>query len=181
MAVLPFENLSPDPAHEYFASGIHADIITVIAKDTDILIIGRTSVLQYVNSKKPASIIADELEVNYLLTGSILYESGQVRINMQLVDRRGIEQWSETFDKPFADIFSIQRDVAVQVANALKVSFADDEEPVEENKERKARAYQEYLVARQLRYGGLGVGDFDDAVKSIAVWNEKIYEQVNRA
>lgn len=171
LAVLPFANLSPDPAHGYFAAGIHDEIIISIAKDTDILIMGRSSVVQYVDSTKPASMIATELAVSHLLTGSLRYENDKVRINLQLVDETGIEQWSQNYDRSFADIFAIQRDVAAQVANALQASFVGGNKAKVVDEESKAKAYREYLVAKQLRFGS------DRDPFSL----EKIVEQVNLA
>jgi TolB-like protein len=170
LVVLPFENLSPDPKHEYFSTGIQEEIMLSIAKDTDILIMGRRSVLQYDGSTKPASVIAAELAVDYLLTGSVRYENDKVRINLQLVDETGIEQWSKNYDRTFADIFAIQRDVATQVAHALKASFVGTNEATVVDSASKAKAYQEYLLAYHMQV--IEIGKHSSA---------KIVEQINRA
>jgi TolB-like protein len=171
LAVLPFANLSPEPDHAYFASGIHDELMTTIASNTDILVMGRTSVLQYVATEKTAPVIASELAVSNLLTGSIRYANDRVRISMQLVNgKSGLQAWSKTYDRAFADIFVIQSDVASDVAKALNVNFtASKQEPLSE---KKSRAYQEYLIAKRMRFDRQVGGPFDP---------EASYQQVQLA
>jgi TolB-like protein/DNA-binding winged helix-turn-helix (wHTH) protein len=151
LAVLPFANLSPDPAHEYFASGIQEEILNEIARRTGVRVIARTSVAQYAGTSKPVPVIAAELGVDHLVEGSIRYAEGRVRISTQLVDgATGVTRWSNIYDRDFADIFAIQSDVARRIAGALQASVADAAAEDAGSPER-VLAYEEYLIARSLR------------------------------
>ncbi|HEY5624023.1 MAG TPA: hypothetical protein VIV14_09690, partial [Gammaproteobacteria bacterium] len=86
VAVLPFENMSPNPDDAYFAAGIHEELLNQLAKIRDIRVIARTSVMQYEGARRPVSEIADELRVVTVMEGSVRYAGDRVRVTAQLID-----------------------------------------------------------------------------------------------
>jgi len=128
IAVLPFENLSPDPENEYFSLGITEDIITQLSKITELRVTSRTSAMRYQDSEKSVREIAQELQVASILEGSVRRVGNQVRITAQLVDAKTDEHlWAETYDREIEDIFAIQSDVAEQIASSLKVELSPED------------------------------------------------------
>src|SRR5215831_5173899 len=106
IAVLPFQNLSPDPENAYFADGMTEDILTQLAKIRDLKVISRSSVIQYKGTQKPIRTIAAELGVGAILEGSVRRAGNQVRIVSQLIDARTDEHlWAETYDRKLEDVF----------------------------------------------------------------------------
>jgi non-specific serine/threonine protein kinase len=123
IAVLPFQNLSPDPENAYFADGMTEDVLTQLAKIQDMKVIARTSVMQYKGTTKPVREIARELGVATVLEGSVRRAGNRVRITGQLIDARTEQHlWAENYDRDLADIFAIQSEVAEQIATALTAS-----------------------------------------------------------
>jgi len=125
IAVLPFANMSPDKDNEFFADGVHEDVITNLAKIRDLKVISRTSVLAY---RDPASRnlkrIAAELGVATVLEGSVRRSGTKVRVTAQLIDARTDEHlWAETYDRDLTDVFAIQSTLATEIAAALKANF----------------------------------------------------------
>jgi TolB-like protein/DNA-binding winged helix-turn-helix (wHTH) protein len=158
LAVLPFENLSPNPEHAYFASGIHEEILNEIARGTSLPVMARTSVVQYAGTTKTIPVIANELGVTAILEGSVRYTDNRVRITTQLIDGgSGVHLWSDSYDRDFADIFNIQSDIARKIATALEVEILGSGGQVATSQE-SVQAYKEYLLARNLRYRTFEVG-----------------------
>ncbi len=153
IAVLPFENLSPNPDDAYFAAGIHEEILNHLTKIGALSVIARTSVHQYEDTIKTVPEIARELSVANILEGSVRYANDQVRITAQLIDgTSGSHIWSETYDRDFKDIFIIQSDVAQQIAEALQAQLDPDEiENLSRIPTDNLEAYSEYLIANHLR------------------------------
>lgn len=128
IAVLPFTNLSSDPEQEYFSDGLTEDIITQLSKIKAYKVISRTSVAQYKNSSKSIKEIGKELDVAWVLEGSVQRAGGQVRITAQLIDARTDEHlWADSYDRPMDDIFSIQREVALAIAAVLNTTLSQKE------------------------------------------------------
>ncbi len=130
VAVLPFDNLSPDPENEFFAAGIHEDILSQLAKIGDLTVISRTSVLQYADKDKPIPQIAEELGVYAILEGSVRRAGDQVRVVTQLIDAQADAQlWSETYDRELtvANVFEIQSGIAERITNALQAKLTPEE------------------------------------------------------
>ena len=129
VAVLPFANLSPDPDNAYYAAGIHEGILNHLVKLSALNVIARTSVQQYANTEKAIPEIAEELNVETVMEGSVRYAGGQIRITTQLNDGvTGAHLWSETYTRDFEDLFAIESDVAMNVANALEAEFSLEEQ-----------------------------------------------------
>ncbi len=128
IAVLPLINLGMEEEKLYFSDGVTEDILNQLVKIADLQVKSRTSTLQYRNNNKPMKEIARELDVNYILEGSVRKADNQVRVVVQLVDARNdIQLWSETYDRELKDILAIQLDIARQITMALKASLADKE------------------------------------------------------
>ncbi|NIM49607.1 MAG: hypothetical protein GTO22_10195, partial [Gemmatimonadales bacterium] len=129
IAVLPLENLSPDPDNAFFAAGIHEDILSQLSKIQALDVISRTSVLQYADTDKDITTIAEELGVDGIVEGSVRRAGDQVRVVLQLIDRTDVHLWSETYDRDLtaANVFAIQSDIATQIARALEAEFTSEE------------------------------------------------------
>jgi len=149
IAVLPLTNLSPDPDDAYFAAGIHEEILNQLARIGKLSVISRTSMLRYANSGLSIPEIADELNVEAVLEGSVRYANDRVRVSAQLIDAELDEQlWSEVYERDLADIFAIQSDIATNIARALEAEFSPAERrEIEQVLTESAEAYALYLRA----------------------------------
>jgi TolB-like protein/Tfp pilus assembly protein PilF len=161
VAVLPLDNLSPNPDDAYFSAGIHEEIITRLAKIKDLNVIARTSVMQYAGAARPISEIASELKVGAIMEGSVRYAGGKVRVTGQLIDASdGTHLWTEVYDRSLEDIFAIQTDIATCIADALKAELAPSErENIDRIPTDSNEAYALYLRAMaELQKRGLEIG-----------------------
>jgi TolB-like protein len=127
VAVLPLENLSPNPDDAFFAAGLHDELLNQLAKIKDLNVIARTSVLRYAD-KENRSIpeIAAELKVKAVMEGTVRYGGNRVRITTQLIDGDSdTHLWSQTYESEFdaENIFAIESDMAVQIAAALEAKL----------------------------------------------------------
>lgn len=121
VAVLPFENLSPAPENAYFAAGIHEEILNQLVKLRNLSVISRTSVVRHTDSDLSIPEIANELNVETVMEGSVRYAGERVRISAQLIDADTDEHlWSDVYGRDFSDVFAIQADIAMNIANALQ-------------------------------------------------------------
>ena len=154
IAVLPFENLSPDPSNAFFADGMTEDILTQLAKVRELKVISRSSVMRYKGTQKPVREIAAELGVATVLEGSVRRAGNQVRIVGQLVDARTDQHlWAETYDRELKDVFSIQSEVAQKIAGALEATLSPAEKRrIEQSPTQNLAAYDQYLKGRELYY-----------------------------
>ncbi len=152
IAVLPFENLSPDPDNAYFAAGVHEEVLNQLAKIHDLNVIARTSVLEYAASPKAISTVAKELRVGSVLEGSVRYAGDQVRVTAQLIDgASNVHLWSETYDRNLDDIFGIQSEIALSIADALRATLTTAEtEAIERPLTSSPDAFGFYLRAQAL-------------------------------
>jgi TolB-like protein/DNA-binding winged helix-turn-helix (wHTH) protein/cytochrome c-type biogenesis protein CcmH/NrfG len=152
VAVMPFQNLSPDPANAYFASGIQDTILTKLAGIHDLRVVSRRSTEGY--RSRPAGIdrIARELHVGHLLEGSVQKAGDQVLINVQLIDGlSGDHLWAHTYTRSMDKVFDVQSDVAEQVAQALRAQLLPDEASrVASRPTQDPRAYDLFLKAEYL-------------------------------
>jgi TolB-like protein/Tfp pilus assembly protein PilF len=150
IAVLPLANLSGDPTKEYFADGMTEALITDLAKIGGLQVISRSSVMRYKESGNTLSEIADDLDVDYLIEGSVIPTDDQVRVTVQLIHAGSdTNLWAESYDEPLRDILQVQGRVALAVARQVRVQLSPREE------ERLAgggtvdpRAYPLYLEGR---------------------------------
>ena len=152
VAVLPFQNLSPDPENAFFADGMTEDILTQLAKIRDLKVISHSSVMRYKGTQKPIQTIASELGVATVLEGSVRRAGNRVRIVGQLIDARSDEHlWAETYDRELKDVFAIQSEVAQRIAAALKATLSPAEKKrIEQSPTQDLAAYDLYLKGREL-------------------------------
>ena len=151
VAVLPFLNMSADPENEYFADGITEDVIAQLSKIHALKVVSRTSVMPFKKRELSLREIASRLDVSTLLDGSVRRAGSRVRIVAQLIEADTDKPlWSETFDRDLTDIFAIQSEVAVHIANALQASLTPHErERIERRPTDDMIAYQSFLLGRQ--------------------------------
>jgi len=149
VAVLPFDNLSPDPNDAYFAAGIHEEILNALVKLQNLSVISRTSVVRYADSGLSIPEIAEELNVETVMEGSVRYAGDRVRITAQLIDAATDEHlWSDAYERDFADVFGIQADIAMNIANAMEVEFSSEQQAsIEEVPTESPEAYALFLRA----------------------------------
>ncbi|UCC83931.1 MAG: tetratricopeptide repeat protein [Gemmatimonadota bacterium] len=125
VAVLPFANLSADPENEYFSDGVTEDIITRLCKIPGLKVISRHSVMQYKAKAQNLREIGRDLGVATILEGSVRRAGDRVRITAQLANAKTDEHiWAETYERELTDIFAIQSDVAIRIADALKATLS---------------------------------------------------------
>ena len=130
VAVLPFENLSVDPENAFFAGGVHAEILTHLAKLAGLKVISRTSVMTYERrGERNLREIAKELGVAHLVQGSVQRAGDQVRVNVQLIKAQTDSHlWAETYDRKLIDIFLVESDIAKRIAESLQAKLTRREE-----------------------------------------------------
>jgi eukaryotic-like serine/threonine-protein kinase len=150
LAVLPFENLGA-PDDEYFADGITDEITGKLATVHALGVISRTSTMQYKRTIKNIRQIAKELDVDYILEGSIRWDksgdTSRVRILPQLIRvSDDTHLWAETYQRPLTDIFAMQADIAAQIAQAMNITLlASENNALQAPPTRNLDAYQAYL------------------------------------
>jgi len=153
IAVLPFDNLSQDPDNAYFADGVQDEILTDLAKIADLKVISRTSAMQYRSGiARNLREIGKALGVSHLLEGSVQRAGGKVRVNAQLIDARTDGQlWAQTYDRPLADVFAIQSEIAKTIADQLQAKLSSREKAaIEKPPTTDLAAYDIYLRAHAL-------------------------------
>jgi TolB-like protein len=124
IAVLPFANLSDDPAQAYFASGITDDLITDLSQIPGLFVIARSSTFIYQGQDVPIRQVAEDLGVRYVLEGSVRRAGDEVRINAQLIDATsGGHLWAGRYDGTMTDVLAFQDQVTRQVASELEVTL----------------------------------------------------------
>jgi TolB-like protein len=124
VAVLPFVNLSSDEEQEWFVDGLTEEILNSLARTPDLLVAARTSSFSYKGTSEDVRKIADELGVAHILEGSVRKGRDTLRVTAQLIRASdGFHLWSETYDRPPADVIAIQEEIAIQIANALETAI----------------------------------------------------------
>ena len=120
IVVLPFTNLSGDPAQDYFADGITENLTTDVSRFRDSFVIARNTAFTYKGKSVDAKQIGKELGVRYVLEGSVQRDQNRVRVNAQLIDAEtGAHIWADRFEEDLADLFKLQDQVVARLANAL--------------------------------------------------------------
>ncbi len=150
IAVLPLANISPDPADAYFADGMTEELIYRLSQIGGLRVIAHTSVMSYRGARKRISQIGEELGVGVVLEGSVRKAGNRMRITAQLVDTRTEEHlWSCAYDRELEDVFALQRDIAHEVAQALKVKLlAGERRQLAKEATQDVEAYTLYLKGR---------------------------------
>jgi serine/threonine protein kinase/tetratricopeptide (TPR) repeat protein len=150
IAVLPLENLSGDPAQDYFAEGMTDALITELSQIKKLRVISRTSVMQYRHTQKPLQEIAQELNVDALVEGSVVRAGDRVRVSAKLM-QTNVEGalWADNFERKFTDVLALQSDVATAIARGIQVELSQPE-VTELSRSRSVvpEAYEAYLKGR---------------------------------
>ncbi len=175
LVVLPFANLSNDPAQEYFSDGLTEEMITQIGRlcPGRLGVIARTSSMLFKKSTKSASEIGRELSADYLLEGSVRGDGDRIRITAQLIETRTeVHLWAETYDRSVGETLNLQTDVAAHIARSLAMELVPDQVDVlGRATPRRTEAYQAYLKGRfHWNRGGL------DGVKLAISYYERALE-----
>jgi serine/threonine protein kinase/tetratricopeptide (TPR) repeat protein len=178
LVVLPFRNLGP-PEDEYFADGITEEITGRLAAIHGLSVISRTSALHYKNTEKMTKTIGEELRVDYVLEGTVRWEKtpegkGRVRVTPQLVrvsDDTHI--WTQRYDQDIEDIFSVQSEIAEQVARQLDLTLLEPERralfarPTD-----NLEAYDQYLRAGEVESSGWLHWDIREIEQAIEMYEK---------
>ena len=128
IVVLPFTNLSGDPRQDYFADGITENLTTDLSRIRDSFVIARNTAFTYKGKNTDAKEIGKELGVRYVLEGSVQRDQNRVRVNAQLIDAEsGAHLWADRFDRPLADLFSMQDEIVASLASQLDVELIANE------------------------------------------------------
>ena len=147
VAVLPFENRSEEKANGYFADSIQDEILTRLAKISDLKVISRTSTQQYKSAPENLRKIAKELGVAHVVEGSVQKSGDAVRVNVQLIKAENdAHLWADTFDRKLTDIFSVESDIAKSIADQLQAKLTGAEQQIVSAKPTNSvEAYDAYL------------------------------------
>ena len=128
IAVLPFTNMSGDPEQEYFADGISEDIITALSKIRSFLVIARNSTFTYKGISVDIKTVARELDVRYVLEGSVRKAGNRIRITAQLIEASsGHHIWAERYDRELSDIFDLQDEMTQTIAGSIEPELSAKE------------------------------------------------------
>jgi TolB-like protein/Flp pilus assembly protein TadD len=150
VAVLPFENLDPNPDTGYFSDGVSDEILSRLANVRDLFVVGRASSFAFRQSDELPASIAAKLGVQYLLAGTVRRDGDLVRITARLVDEKGSHVWSQSFDRQLEKIFTIQSDIADAVAQRVAAEVAVTDGPPAARSTQNREAYDAYLRGREL-------------------------------
>jgi TolB-like protein/Flp pilus assembly protein TadD len=154
IAVLPLANRSAREEDQYFADGMHDDLLTQLAKIASLRVISRTSVMRYRDTELSIPEIAQQLGVNAILEGGVQRSGDQIRINMQLIEAETDEHlWAETYDRQMTteNLFAIQSEITRQITDAMKATLTPEEAArIDERATDSLEAFQEYMKGQQL-------------------------------
>jgi TolB-like protein/Tfp pilus assembly protein PilF len=172
LAVIPLDNLSGDPNQEYFADGMTDELITMLAKFSNLRITSRTSVMQYKGARKPLGDIARALNVDGILEGSISRADGRVHMNLQLI-RADTDShiWAESYDRSTIDVAALPGEAAYAIADRLRSSVTSTR-PV---RYVSPEAHDAYLRGRyflQKREVDKSAANFQQATSIDPLWSQ---------
>ena len=180
IVVLPFENLGP-PDDEYFTVGLSDEITTQLAGMTGVAVISRSSARQYAATRKTVREIADELQVDYIVDGTVRWDreaatGGRVRVSPQLIRASDdTELWGDRYDRSSSELFDVQSEIAEKVADALNLTVSEPaREGLRAPPTRNPEAYQAYL--RGLYLDGAPNRAADEGQRLIAQMFERAVE-----
>lgn len=152
IAVLPFTNLSGDPARDYFSDGMSEELLNLLARVPGLEVASRTSSFAYKGRNLDIREVGRELGVETVLEGSVRQAGDQVRITAQLIDTEsGFHLWSETYDRKLADIFQVQDEIAGAIVEKLRIELGPKDQRLamrDKAPTRDVEAYEHYLKGR---------------------------------
>ena len=149
--VLPFDDMSPNKDNEYFSDGLTEEIISDLSKIHDLMVISRSSAMTYKGTKKKIKDIGRELNVQYVLEGSVRKAGNNLRITAQLIEAKtDAHLWAEKYSGTLDDIFDIQEKVSRSIVNELKLKLSPEEDRhIAERPIKDLVVYECYLRAKQ--------------------------------
>ena len=151
VAVLPFANMSPDPADGYFADGITEEIINVLAQLQGLRVAARTSCFAFKGKAEDLRTVGEKLGVRTVLQGSVRKAGPKLRVTAQLISAAdGYHLWSERYDREMTDVFALQDEIAGAIAAKLQVSLLDARALPARRGPRSVEAYEALLKGRTL-------------------------------
>jgi len=164
IAVLPFANISNDPDNEYLCDGISEEILNQLAAIRELNVIGRTSSFAFKGSDFGIERISATLGVRFVLQGSVRKSGDQLRISAQLLDERGRQVWSESFDRQLRNIFDIQSEIAGAVAKTVAARLAP---PSDAGHQPVLAAYSHFLAGRAMLHGRDTLGATEELQRAV--------------
>ncbi|HEY5122705.1 MAG TPA: CDC27 family protein, partial [Ignavibacteria bacterium] len=167
IAVLPFRNLSNDTTQLYFYDGFMEDIINNLQKVKSFTVRPRTSSYQYRETKKSTAIIGNELNVNYLVGGSVGREGNNLKIRVYLIDSKADKQlWSNDYTREMNQLVSLQSEIAKEIAIELKAELTPEEiKKIEKKPTENPEAYNYYLQGNYYYFLSSGSGENSNAIE----------------
>jgi TolB-like protein/DNA-binding winged helix-turn-helix (wHTH) protein len=173
LVVLPLENLSGDKEQDYFADGMTDDLIANLAKIRSLRVISRSTAMAYKGTRKPLPQIANELNVDAVVEGTVMRVGSRVRITAELVqvstDRH---LWADTYESPIGDVLALQNRVSSAIVDEIRINLTpEDKERLAKNPSVSPEAYEEYLKGRYYwnKRSGEGfakaIGYFEEATR----------------
>jgi TolB-like protein len=169
IAVLPFENRSPDKENAYFADGVQDEILTRLARIGSLKVISRTSTQQYKSASENLREVGRQLGVAFILEGSVQKSGQSVRVNVQLIRTEDdAHVWAEIYNRKLTDVFAIQSEIASTIANALELKLTGAEKQVLAQKlTERADAYDVYLRGLAFNREGSSAAIAEKAVAAL--------------
>jgi TolB-like protein len=154
IAVLPFINMSSDPENEFFADGITEEIINALAQIKDLHVVARSSAFSFKGKHIDPRVVGEQLNVRTILEGSVRRSGNRIRIAVQLINTAdGFHVWSERYDRKMEDVFAIQDEIALSIAERLKIALEIRVAgPLVKTGTKNLEAYQLYVKGRALLY-----------------------------
>jgi len=178
IAVLPFEDFSPDGDHAWFADGLTEEILNSLARTPDLLIASRTSSFSYRDTTLDIPTIAAQLNVAHILEGSVRRSDDRLRVTAQLIRvADDTHLWSENFDSSSEDSIEIQERIAIEIANALETAMDPEElAKMMSAGTRSVEAWETYLrgLAVDQANSDRGGGDAEGVLESIALFDKAV-------
>lgn len=170
IAVLPFELLSSAESKEYFADGIHEELISALSQNPRLEVRSRTSTLAFRNSDMAIPLIADELDVDVILEGSVRQEGDRVRVTAQLLDgETDAHLWSANYEETLtvAELFAIQNRMALEISGALALTLATAEDALPGDLPTDNLAAYEHFMLGKYHYRRQLPGDIEQSVQNL--------------
>ena len=162
IAVLPFENLSPDPDNAFFAGGVFEEVLTKLSKVPELRVISRTSMEQIAKQHLEVTAIGKRLGVSHVLEGSVRRAGDRVRVTVQLIEAATDNHvWAENYDRKLDDVFAIQSEIALAIADQLKITLSKQlQSNLSDRPTKNQAAYDLYLRAVEERRVWRGAASF---------------------
>ncbi len=164
IAVLPFVDMSADKSYGYFSDGLSEELLNLLAKTPELQVAARTSSFAFKGRNEDVKAIAETLNVETILEGSIRFDGDQIRVTTQLINAAdGYHLWSETYDRELTSVFALQDEIAGEIIAALQIELGTSATLSRGRPTENMAAYALYLRAMErMRLGGAG---FQDAVR----------------